>query len=410
MIVATALRPAGVGDGVVRAQRVAANTAAIPATTMPASAPRASSAGSTRNPGCGSARRIDPSGNPGLTATARPDTGDGAGEDRREHRGQGGDDPLPAAEADGFQHDRIARTPLEVPRHRLGHHDRAGGGGDGGEQEQRVALQRRRALDRLDVDLLVRGVAEGADVDRQVGGERVPVDAVGHVQRQDRARLVGTLPATAGERRSGEDDELATRVVDEVLAQADDADDDGVSDALRLALHALQRRQRNAVPDVDPLTQCAALAEQDLVGAPLLGVAAADEERPPVPAERIVLTDDRVGLGTGHARTDLGDRADDDALDTRIGGDLVDELGRRLPTDEHDDLGQIGRLGEAVRRRAGPRRAGRQRQHAPGDDGDEHADDDQRAPTVADLRPRPEPHPGHHSLRSMSIGRSRAAR
>ena len=186
------------------------------------------------------------------------DTGDGTDDDRREHRGRvRRASAAERAEADGFEHDRVARTALEVPRDCLGHHDHAGRGSDGGEQEQRIALQRRRPLDRLDVDLLVGGVAEGADPGRQVGGERVPVDTVGHVQRQDRARLVGRSqrpPASVGPARmtswpSGSSTRSSlSRTMPTTL---------GVSDAHRLALqvtaartagHGRRRRCPHAVP------------------------------------------------------------------------------------------------------------------------------------------------------------------
>ena len=156
---------------------------------MPASPPRASSAAidAESRLSLGSPDRPEREGRADCPSEDHP--GDGSGEDRRKHGGQRGDDPLPAGEADGFEHGGIARTPLEVPRDRLGHDDRAGGGSDGGEQEQRVALQRRRPLDRLDVHLLVRGVAEVPDHGREVGGRAPPG------RRRRRCAATGSCPA-----------------------------------------------------------------------------------------------------------------------------------------------------------------------------------------------------------------------
>ena len=188
-----------------------------------------------RDPPGGSCRAGTPGGDHGDRHT-----GDGTRHHGGEHGRHRGGDALARAESERPEDGGIAGTALQMARHGLSDDQRTRSRRDHRCQQQGVALQRRRPMDRLGVDLLVRRVAEGADERREVGGERRRIDAVGDLQRQDRARLLGLPPATLGERRPGEENELGPRILDEVLAEPDDADDEGVADGDLLAVEARQ--------------------------------------------------------------------------------------------------------------------------------------------------------------------------
>ena len=229
------LRRAGAGVRWARAHRTAAAPTRSPATSTPATPVTAWTTASERSPGWGSASRVAPSGKTGLTsgATTTPtivpaNTAgmiDAAAAMARSRR------PTPSAISAAASLGRrckwrAAAWAMRAVPTSAGHR--------GGER-QRVGLHLGRPDGGLQLIEAVADVALATDHGRELAGDCRRVDTVGEANRENDARPRTLAPATLGERRSGERDQVRRRVALQIDTEADDPDDRRVPDRDLLA-------------------------------------------------------------------------------------------------------------------------------------------------------------------------------